>query len=441
MFIEGETIEFKEQYIPEIRKEIIAFANTNGGTIYIGVSDDGGIVGVDQPDEVSLQVSNSVRDSIKPDLTMFIHYETLTMENKSVIGIRVGRGTARPYYLGSKGLRPEGVYVRQGSSSVPASEAAIRQMIKETDGDNYEDLRSMEQSLTFHFATDFFARYHVEFGTQQMKSLGMIALDGIYTNLGLLLSDQCPHIIKAATFGGQDQQTFQDRREFGGSLLKQLEDAYSYLEMRNQTSATFDGLFRIDAKDYPESALREALLNAIVHREYAFSASTLISVYTDRIEIVSAGGLVHGISIEDVLMGLSVCRNAKLANVFYRLNLIEAYGTGMEKIKKAYEENTAKPTILSTANAFKVVLPKMVKGQDKASARHSTGKASQASYYAVSKADILRIASEQGAITRKDIEEQLRISTATAIRILKELVTDGSLIVQGGGRSTRYLPK
>lgn len=124
---------------------------------------------------------------------------------------------------------------------------------------------------------------------------------------------------------------FKDRREFGGSLMKQMNDIYEYIDFRNQTRATIEKLSRIDVRDYPEIAVREALLNLLVHRDYSYSASALISLYDDRIEFVSIGGLMPGIDLEDVLAGLSVCRNQNLANVFYRLHLIEAYGTGLTK--------------------------------------------------------------------------------------------------------------
>lgn len=114
-----------------------------------------------------------------------------------------------------------------------------------------------------------------------MKTLALINAENIYTNLALLLSDQCPHIIKAATFKGTNQDDFQDRREFTGSLIKQLNDAYSYLDMRNQTKASFQGLYRIDSRDYSDKVIREALLNAIEHRDYSYFAPTLISIFSN----------------------------------------------------------------------------------------------------------------------------------------------------------------
>ena len=148
-------------------------------------------------------------------------------------------------------------------------------MIKETDGDNFEDMRSLNQELTFSKMQEEFQKRNLSLADVQMKTLGLIDSDGLFTNLALLLSDQCPHIIKAATFGGVNQEKFQDRREFTGSLLKQLDDAYAYLDMRNQNAATFKGLHRTDHRDYRETAIREALLNAVVHRDYSVLASTL----------------------------------------------------------------------------------------------------------------------------------------------------------------------
>lgn len=129
-FQENENVELKAIVTEDVRKEIIAFANTNGGKLFLGVADDGQIVGLEDPDGSALQISNMVRDAIRPDLSMFLHYSTLEVEGKKIVEVVVQRGTERPYYIARKGLRPEGVYVRQGYSSVPATDAAIRRMIK-----------------------------------------------------------------------------------------------------------------------------------------------------------------------------------------------------------------------------------------------------------------------------------------------------------------------
>lgn len=431
-FQESETVELKSVIVDDIKKEIIAFANCEGGKLYIGVQDDGTVVGLDDPDGAALQISNMVRDAVKPDLTMFLHYETLNEDGKQIIAIDVQRGTERPYYLARKGLRPEGVFVRQGYSSVPASNTAIRRMIKETDGDHFEEMRSLEQNLTFEAAKKEFSERNIRFGEAQMKTLGLMTHDGIYTNLGLLLSDQCVHTIKAAAFEGTTQNEFKDRREFSGSLFRQMNEVYDYIDFRNQTHSTFQKLRRIDRRDYPETAVREALLNSLVHREYSFRASTLISLYADRIEFTSIGGLVSGVTLKDVMMGISVCRNVKLANVFYRLELIEAYGTGILKIMEAYFGTGKEPQIETSDNAFKIILPNLNAhaDQDDPDARQNGGSPEEA---------VIALAKKQNSFTRKDVEEELGISQSACGRMLKQMAQRGQIIQEGKGRNTHYL--
>lgn len=427
-FVESESVELKSEVVGDICKEVIAFANTKGGTVYIGVRDDGQVVGIQNADKVILQVNHMVRDSIKPDVTMFVRYETQMIGEKQVIAVTVQKGTDRPYYLGSKGLKPSGVYVRNGTSSDPATDTAIRKMIKETDGDCFEDRRSLEQNLTFEAAKAQFAMCDVPFDLVKMQTLGLVSSDGIYSNVALLLSDQCGSTIKAATFSGTDKGDFQDRREFGGSLFQQMEQTYAYLNMRNRTRATFEGLRRIDTRDYPEEALREALLNSLVHRDYSFSASTLISVYDDRIEFVSVGGLVGGISLDDILLGLSVCRNPKLAAVFYRLKLIEAFGTGVPKMMEVYRGSGLKPKIEASNNAFKITLP-----------NRNAGKASDAQQSVEER--VLAFAETKGSITRSDVDALLGVSQATSNRLLKRMAAEGLLRQDGSGRRTQYRKK
>lgn len=436
-FRETEIVELKSIVMDDIKKEIIAFANCDGGTVYVGVADDGKVLGVENADECALQISNMVRDAVKPDVTMFIHYETLECDGKAVVAVNIQRGTNRPYYLAKKGLRPEGVYVRQGYSSVPATDTAIRQMIKETDGDSFENMRSINQALTFEATKKEFEKRNVVFGQPQMQTLKIVSADGIYTNLGLLLSEQCLHTIKAAVFEGINQNVFKDRREFSGSLMQQLNDVYDYIDFHNQTHATFRKLLRIDTRDYPEVAVREALLNTLVHRDYSFRASTLISIYDDRIEFVSIGGLLSGLELDDLMMGVSVCRNPHLANVFYRLQLIEAYGTGMKKIMGAYANALVQPKIKTTNNAFKIILPN-VNFTPKAAEVHKDFEKAANLALDSNEEKVLQFLREHLMITRKETQTLLEVSQSTAGRILKAMVDSGRIKQIGGSRTTRY---
>ena len=476
MIFEDENREFKREFTGDIKKSVIAFANCSGGTVFVGIEDDGAVCGVENIDYTMLQVVNTIRDSIRPDVSMFTDFNVVEIDGKNVLRIDVSQGTARPYYLSHKGIRSEGVFLRQGASNVPASEAAILKMIKETSGDCYEEARSIEQDLTFHKACDFFERKNVDFGTAQMKSLGLIGDDDNFTNLGFLLSDQCAHSIRLAAFDGSSKSVFRDRAEVSGSLFEQLEQAFSYIDMFNKTRSEFDGMFRQDIRDYPVEAVREALLNSIVHRDYGFSSSTLISIFDDRIEFVSVGGLVKGISIDDINLGVSALRNRKLAEIFYRLQLIEAYGTGILKIKECYKDSGLKPILETSDNAFKITLPNINfyrerskkygkwglevhdyeaptygggKGDNKvigngAEAGNESGIGNKhgaalgLSVEEERKNKILEICKTKGFIVRKDVEEAFGLSQAGAINILRELTDEGVLVKTGKARSVRY---
>lgn len=451
MLIEDKVTEFKREYVDEIKNTVVAFANCDGGVIYIGLNNDGSVQGVEGVDDTMLRVTNAIRDAVRPDITMFVECRHETMEGKSVVCVSVQRGTARPYYLAKKGIRPEGVYVRQGASTVPATETAILDMIRETGGDSYEGARALQQQLTFDRAGDFFGKRNVEFGPAQMRTLHLIGEDGTYTNLGFLLSDQCTHTIKIAMFEGSKKAVFRDRREFSGSLFGQLEEAISYIDRCNRTRAEFSGLDRVDMRDYPTDAVREALLNAVVHRDYSFNSPTLISIFEDRIELVTVGGLVRGISMDDVLLGVSVLRNEHLANVFYRLKLIEAYGTGILKITDCYEDYTDKPVFLATDHAFKITLPntnyhREVRYTEDTSGIRGTMAVREADYFGkrvyaapdFREEQILSMCRERGFVLRKDVETALAVSQPTAILVLRHMVDTGMLIKEGGGKNTRY---
>ena len=439
MLIEGKTVELKREYVDDIKKTAAAFANCDGGTVYIGIDDDGSVCGVPDADATMLRVTNALRDGIRPDMMMFVDCRYTDMNGKAVVTVSVQRGTARPYYLRDKGIRPEGVYVRQGASTVPASDAAILNMIRETSGDSYEAARSINQQLKFEYCSAFFKKRGLDFGPQQMRTLHMIGEDGTFTNLAFLLSEQCTHTVKLAVFEGSKKTVFKDRTELAGSLLEQLEVAFDYIDRYNRIRAEFQGLDRLDSRDYPVVAVREALLNAVIHRDYSFSAPTLISIFDDRIEFVSVGGLVKGMSLDDIMLGVSALRNQNLANIFYRLRLIEAYGTGILKINESYFDSSIKPSIEATSNAFKIILPNLNYAKENGSKTEEARRP----LTSVSKKEerveiVVSLCRKNGFVVRKDIEQTLHVSQATAILLLREMVADGLLTKKGSAKTLRY---
>lgn len=318
-----------------------------------------------------------------------------------------GMTTDCPYYLAAKGLHPEDVFV----------------------WDDYEATRSLNQELTFQDAARFFATEHISFEQEQKRTLGLVSEDGVFTNLGLLLSDQCMHTAKLAVFQGSSKTVFKDRAEFSGSLFQQVEEIYAYIDRFNRIRAEFPGLKRVDTRDYPPEAVREAMLNAIVHRDYSYSASTFISIFDDRIEFVTLGGLPKGIAMSDVMMGVSVPRNRRLANIFYRLHLIEAFGTGMLKIKECYAGCPGQPAVEASENAFKITLPNV---------NYEAETSVQKKPLSEKEQRILEYISAKPSASRAEIEAATGLSQSVTVRALKKLLELGLIQKRGNGKNTKY---
>lgn len=428
MNFETENIEFKSEITNDIYKEVIAFANTDGGIIYIGIDDNGNVIGIHDIDETYTRLTNGIRDAITPDVTMFIKY---TLQDNRVIKININEGTYKPYYLKSKGLKPGGVYIRQGTSAVPASSEQIRQMIKNSDGDIFEEMRSLNQTLDFESAKKAFNKYNVDFSEEKYRTLGICNdTGGLYTNLALIISDQCPYTIKVAVFSDESNTVFRDSKEFSGSVFEQLDQTFSYLKLCNKTKAIFNGLERTEMIDYPEEAIREALLNAIVHRDYNFSGSIIININDYKTEFISIGGLVYGLSTEDIKNGISQPRNKNLAEIFHRLHLIESYGTGIRRIFNLYKNSKVTPSIEVTANTFKITIPNM-----NASSDTSSDTVNKISFQKKTILDHIR---KNGYITDNEISELLNIKRTRAYTIAKEMCTENLITVTGRGSQKKY---
>ena len=437
--IENSNTEFKREYTDSIRKAVVAFANTDGGCIYIGIEDDGTVVGVADVDDVQKRVISLCRDGIQPDVMMFLSCDRTVIEDKDVIRLQVQRGTDCPYYLKGKGIRPEGVYVRRGPVSIPAAESQIRKMIREAGDFHYEQERSLEQELTFKETERFLQEAGVPFGEAERRTLRIVSKDGLYTNLGLLLSDQCQHTVKVAIFSGKKQVVFRDRREFSGSLLLQVNQVIEYLDFHNALHSEIRGMKRLDSRDYPVESLREAIFNAFVHRDYGFSGSILVSVYEDRIEILSLGGLAEGVTYNDMMLGVSIPRNPKLAEIFYRLHYIEAFGTGVRRILTDYAECEEKPQFLVSDNAVKVILPNLHAEWEHPVIAEDVVQDERQGYTAEIAADegVYQLIAA-GLDSRKKLQSELGFSLTKTVNILRKLLDEGRIQRVGNGKNTRY---
>ena len=289
-------------------------------------------------------------------------------------------------------------------------------MIK-TNHDSFEEEIASNQNFHFNYLKNVFQNKDLDFSETKYKTLNLLNEDNYYTNLALLLADECPFSIKCAIFEGNNKITFKDRKEFKGSLIKQLEDALEYLNLVNRISGKIVNFKRVDIRDYPEYAIRETILNAIIHRNYNFSGSILISVFDNRIEVVSLGGLMLGITIEDILSGVSQPRNKNLANIFYRLKYVESYGTGIGRMLDIYEEFNLKPEFRISNNSFKVILPNVnykEKEENKDSFLNGNDQ----------KEEIIEYLKTNDKIKRETLDKMFNVSSARSKVILSQLIKE-----------------
>jgi len=411
--IEDYHTEFKERVSDTIARTAVAFSNTEGGTIYIGVNDKGEIIGVPDTDDASIRCSQILNDKIRPEIIMTSSIKTIKMDGKDIVLVEISEGDEKPYYLREKGLKAEGVYIRKGTTNIPVSEEAFKAMLQRPRSRMYENLPSLEQDLTFEFTESVFKKKQIALGKEQMKTLHMID-GGKYTNLAFMLSDQFDTPLKAALFQDDYRESFLDRAEFKGSILEQFDGVMRFISGHNSKMSIISGIDRIDMQAFPPEAVREAILNALIHRDYSMQGTILVNIYPDKMTISSPGGLNEIYSLEDLKTGISSTRNPKLADIFYRLGFVEAYGTGIPRIMKMYRRHS-EPTIKVSDALFFITLPSMIHDEN----------------------PIEKLLENNAYIKRSDLED-LGYDRGRAVREIDRLMKDGRIEKVGGGRSTKY---
>ncbi|OGO84771.1 MAG: hypothetical protein A2Y24_04685 [Clostridiales bacterium GWE2_32_10] len=342
--VETQHIELKREIPTDLASEIIAFANTDGGKIYIGVEDDGTVVGVSDPDDVSQRISNILSYAIEKDLKGYVSIENEIIDGKNVIVIHIARGVDRPYYIKSAGLMPKGVYVRVGTTKKQASDELIKRMIHESMDMSYEGKVSPEQEMTFKYIEKKFAEMEKEF---RPNALNFKNDDGKYNFAAFLFSDQNTYDIKCATYEGLNKIVFRDREICDGSLVECLDKALIYAKYHNMTRGVItSNPARIDQKDYPGDSIREALINGIIHKDYYINGSTRLEFFdmptglTEQEKVIYAyvrkNGSVTRKEVSNILV-IGETRAKTLIKQMINMGIIEKSGDNKNTMYKIME--------------------------------------------------------------------------------------------------------
>ena len=463
---ESVNIEFKrevpkknEKYI----KSIIAFANTAGGKIVIGVDDETHeIVGVDKNEVFKIMdgITNTISDMCYPQIFPNIGVDTI--DEKCVIVIEIYPGASRPYYIKSLG-KEEGTYIRVSGTSRPADEAILKDLELQGTHHSFDEMVCIEQKYDAGKADELCAaikKYMVEAAktksekekvkdvtVQNLINWGVVKnVDGTLapTNAFVLLTDNTfPFAkIQCALFKGTERVVFIDKRDFEGPLYEQIEEAYEFVLKHINLGAEISGLVRTDAYELPTEAIREAIVNATTHRNFLDRACVQVAVYDDRVEVTSPGMLYGGLTIEQIKEGGSKIRNRCIAEVFSRMKIIESWGTGIKRMFSSCKEyGIREPELLEIGDSFRVNLyrPSYNEVHQKvhqSSPKNSPKSSPKSSPKEVNQTQqkILDMILENPEITQTTMAEKLDITPRAVKKNIKELVDKGLVEREGSAR-------
>ena len=415
---ETRTLEFKETITNTFLKTVSAFSNYDGGSILFGIDDNGNVKGLPDIKQACLDIENKINDSISPQP----NYTLEVQNNNQTIKLTVKSGIQKPYLYKSK------AYKRNDTATIEVDTLEFSRLILEEKNIRFEELPCKDQELSFEILySKLKESVQIEtFNRDTLKTLNLYDNVNGYNNAGSLLADR-NHFpgIDMVKFG-ESISIIQKRVTFENiSILDVYEKAIAvfrdYYEYEVIQEAD-----RKKVEKIPEAAFREAIANSLIHRVWDVESQIRVLMFDDRIEVVSPGGLPSGITVNEYLAGkLSALRNRNLANVFYRLGFVEIFGTGIIRIKQLYEESLAKPEFEVSENAIKVVLPIFEKN-------FNLSEDEKAIYKVLSKTMLKSIS---------EIAPYVPFGKSKTTQLLKSMGQKGVVIVEGNGRSTKYIKK
>lgn len=418
---ESATLELKERMSDSFLKTVSAFANYTNGRIVFGVADDGTVVGISNPDDFKLRIEHKINDSITPSPEYRL--EDVVSEGKILIVLHVMRGRNTPYTFQNNAFK------RLDTSTVRVSSQEFRRLSIEGSGLSYDQLFSTDESLTFKVLEKALKKAVGirQFNLDTLRTLGLIK-DKRYTKGAELLADANQNAQSRTTIVrfGKNISEFMDRADIENqSILLQYEGALSMFDKWYLPYEAVVGFERMKRIQIPREAYREAVANAMLHRRFDLNGAVQISMYEDRIEVLSPGGLPEGVTETAFLYSrLSLPRNLILAEVFHRLHIIEKFGTGIDRIRNEYQAFNTKPQFEVADTHINIILP--VIDYDALSEEPQLEET------------ILIFISNEGARSRAEIEAATGYKRSWVLKELKRLVDEGKLAVVGSGKNTKY---
>ncbi|MCH3908232.1 MAG: putative DNA binding domain-containing protein [Sphaerochaeta sp.] len=337
--LETQTTEFKAVLNDKFEREVVAFLNSPlGGEIYIGIEDNGSVIGVKEPDKIQRSIAEKLKDSIAPSTLGLATITCEEIEGKTVIRVGIASGTEKPYHLTRYGLTSRGCFLRVGSTVQPIPENKISALYARHAQRSIVDIPSREQELTFTQLKIYYEGKHLDLKESFQKTLGLFTKEGTYNLLAYLLSDDNTISVSVAKYGGKDKSDLIERQECGiCSLVKSVHMVLDKMQIENTIRTRITPMTRIEVPLVDPTCLREAVINAFVHTDWQYENAPVFEIFSDRISITSTGTLPENLSKDDFFDCVSVPRNRELMRIFKDLDMVEQLGSGLSRIKAKYD--------------------------------------------------------------------------------------------------------
>ena len=343
---ESNKTELKAELNDKLEKEIVAFLNyREGGDFYIGVDDNGNAVDLDNIDSLQLAAADRIKKNIQPSTLGLFDIVKEKYQGKQIIHIIISSGPEKPYYIKRQGMSETGCFIRIGTSSQPMTQAMIDDMYARRTHNSLSKIVSPRKNLSFEQLMIYYQNKGLNLNEKFAENLDLLTEDGRYNYVAYLLADNNGTSIKVAKYAGTDKVDLIENEEYGYcSLIKAAKSVLNRLEIENRTLTKITSKEGIEKKLVDPIALREAVINAIVHNDYSREVPPVFEIFSDRIQITSYGGLPTGLSEEDFFDCRSMSRNRELMRIFKDIDLVEQLGSGMSRILKSYDKSAFKLT-------------------------------------------------------------------------------------------------
>src|SRR6218665_2024307 len=337
---ETNRIEYKRELNAEtdIEKEVIAFLNyREGGFIYVGINKEGKALGVADIDSDILKIKDRIKNNISPSAMGLFDVVAEEREGKEIIKVIVASGREKPYFKRKYGMTEKGCFIRLGTASEPMPSAMIDKLYAARTRNSIGKMKSHRQELSFEQLPIYYEEKHKPLNKQFKKNLELISEDGLLNYAAYLLADENGVSIKVAKYNGTNRAALSESNEYGYcSLVKATKSVLDKIELENKTATQITSKERKERRLWNPIALREAIINAIVHNDYSREIWPKFEIFSDRIEITSAGSLPEGLSEREFFEGYSIPRNKELMRIYKDLELVEQLGSGIPRILECY---------------------------------------------------------------------------------------------------------